>query len=170
MRILGIDPGTATVGFGIIDTTGQANYRLVDYGCIRTSAKDSGPERLKRIFDLIHQLIDVFRPECLVVEELFFNKNTKTALTVGQARGVILLAGVEKGLPIFEYTPLQVKQAVVGYGRADKRQVQEMVRLLLKLEKPPTPDDAADALALAICHAHAQKMNRILSHYVQERV
>lgn len=165
MRIMGIDPGTATVGFGIIDSSGQSNYRLVDYGCIRTSPKDSGPERLKQIFDLILELIRDFRPECLVVEELFFNKNTKTALTVGQARGVILLAGVEKGLPIFEYTPLQVKQAVVGYGRAEKRQVQEMVRLLLKLEQLPAPDDAADALALAICHAHAHKMNRLLSHY-----
>ena len=169
MRILGIDPGTATVGFGIIDAAGQADYRLVDYGWIRTSVQDSGPERLKQIFDLVQQLIHDFRPDCIVVEELFFNKNAKTALTVGQARGVILLAGVEKGLPIFEYTPLQVKQAVVGYGRAEKKQVQEMVRLLLKLDRQPTPDDAADALAVAICHAHAHKMNLLLSHYLQKQ-
>lgn len=162
MRILGIDPGTAIVGFGIIDT-GHSNYRLVDYGCIRTPAKESAPDRLKQIFQSVQQLITKFQPECMVIEELFFNKNTKTALTVGQARGVILLAGVEHGLPIFEYTPLEVKQAVVGYGRADKHQIQEMVKMLLKLDHKPTPDDAADALAIAICHAHSQKMNKLLS-------
>lgn len=162
MRILGIDPGTAIVGYGIIDTS-HSGYRLVDYGCIRTSAEERIPERLKQIFYSIRQLIHKFQPECLVVEELFFNKNTKTALTVGQARGVILLAGVEHDLPIFEYTPLEVKQAVVGYGRADKQQIQEMVRLLLKLDNKPAPDDAADALAIAICHAHSHKMNKLLS-------
>ncbi|NLC76193.1 MAG: crossover junction endodeoxyribonuclease RuvC [Clostridia bacterium] len=162
MRILGVDPGTAIVGFGLIDSHGST-YGLVDYGCIRTSAEDSVPERLKQIFQQLQQLIDQFQPDCLVVEELFFNKNAKTALAVGQARGVILLSGIEKNLPVYEYTPLQVKQAIVGYGRADKRQVQEMVRVLLKLEKKPAPDDAADALAIAICHAHSNKLKRLLS-------
>lgn len=168
MRILGIDPGTAIVGYGIIDSH-HSNYHLVDYGCIRTSAKESAPERLKDIFYSVRQLIHKFQPGCLVIEELFFNKNTKTALTVGQARGVIILAGVEHDLPIFEYAPLEVKQAVVGYGRADKRQIQEMVKVLLKLDSKPTPDDAADALAIAICHAHSQKMNKLLSQNCLER-
>lgn len=162
MRILGIDPGTAIVGYGLIDTEGS-KYRVVDYGCIRTPAEDSIPERLLQIFRRMQQLIDEFKPECLVVEELFFHKNANTAMAVGQARGVIILSGIEKGLSVYEYTPLQVKQAVVGYGRAEKRQVQEMVKLLLKLEQRPSPDDVADALAIAICHAHSNKINRLLS-------
>ncbi|NLL19127.1 MAG: crossover junction endodeoxyribonuclease RuvC [Clostridia bacterium] len=162
MRILGIDPGTAIVGYGLIDTKGS-QYKVVDYGCIRTSAEDSIPERLLQIFRRMQQLIDEYQPECLVVEELFFNKNANTAMAVGQARGVIVLSGIDKGLPVFEYTPLQVKQAIVGYGRAEKRQVQEMVKLLLNLEKRPSPDDVADALAIAICHAHSHKLKRLLS-------
>lgn len=162
MRILGIDPGTAIVGFGLIDIVGSS-YRPVNFGCIRTSPKDSTSERLLQIFQGLQELIDEFKPDCMAVEELFFNKNTKTALAVGQARGVILLSGVEKGLSVFEYTPLQVKQAVAGYGRADKRQIQEMVKILLKLDKKPTPDDVSDALAIAICHAHSKNMRMILS-------
>lgn len=162
MRILGIDPGTAIVGYGLIEKI-RSGYLCKGFGSVRTSSKKSLPDRLQQIYRELQALIDEFQPDCLAVEELFFNKNTKTALAVGQARGVILLAGVEKNLPVFEYTPLQVKQAIAGYGRAEKRQVQEMVKILLKLEKKPTPDDAADALAIAICHAHSHKLNELLS-------
>ncbi|MFA5536189.1 MAG: crossover junction endodeoxyribonuclease RuvC [Bacillota bacterium] len=162
MRILGVDPGTAIVGIGLIDLAGS-QYKIVDFGCIRTSAKDSDAERLHQIFISMQGIINDFKPHCLAVEQLFFNKNTKTALSVGQARGVILLSGREQNLPVFEYTPLQVKQAIVGYGRAEKRQVQEMVKVLLKLEERPTPDDAADALAVAICHAHSRNLQELFS-------
>lgn len=162
MRIMGVDPGTAIVGIGLIDLIGS-QYKIVDFGCIRTSSKDNDANRLHQIFKGMQEIINDFKPDCLAVEELFFNKNTKTALSVGQARGVILLSGVEKKLPVFEYTPLQVKQAIVGYGRAEKRQVQEMVKILLKLDKRPTPDDAADALAVAICHAHSKNLHELFS-------
>lgn len=162
MRILGVDPGTAIVGIGLIDLIGS-RYKIVDFGCIRTSPKDDDVKRLHQVFKGMQEIINDFEPDCLAVEELFFNKNTKTALSVGQARGVILLSGVEKKLPVFEYTPLQVKQAIVGYGRAEKRQVQEMVKILLKLDKRPTPDDAADALAVAICHAHSKNLHSLFS-------
>ena len=152
MIILGIDPGLATVGYGVIEYKGN-RYKTIDYGTIRTDSKTIFPERLKKIYDELSNIIDRYNPVDLAVEELFFNKNVKTAIQVGQARGVEILAAIHKGLEVYEYTPLQVKQAVVGYGRAEKSQVQEMVKILLNLKEIPKPDDAADALAVAICHS-----------------
>lgn len=156
MIILGIDPGIAIAGYGIVECRGN-NFQPIDYGVITTEANTPFPKRLKIIYDEMAKIIETFNPEDLAIEELFFNKNVKTAIKVGQARGVEILAGVNYGLNIYEYTPLQVKQGVVGYGRADKRQVQEMVKLLLNLKQIPRPDDAADALAVAICHGLSLK-------------
>ncbi|NLW24683.1 MAG: crossover junction endodeoxyribonuclease RuvC [Clostridia bacterium] len=153
MIILGIDPGTAICGYGIIKVTGN-KFTALEYGCIYTDADWRLEKRLQKIYLNTLELIEKFQPVDLAVEELFFNKNTRTALSVGQARGVILLAGAQKGLNIREYTPLEVKQAIVGYGRAQKLQVQHMVKTFLNLKELPRPDDAADALAVAICHAH----------------
>lgn len=155
MRILGIDPGIAIVGFGFIDKKGN---RLVpvQYGSIQTEAHTEPSLRLQQVYDALLQLIDKYKPDAMAVEKLYFNRNVTTALTVGQARGVILLAGQQKQLQIGEYTPLQVKQAIVGYGKAEKQQVQEMVRMFLGLSETPKPDDVADALAVAICHAHSE--------------
>lgn len=154
MIILGIDPGTAISGYGIVQTDRQRKLRVLDYGTVRTSSNDSMDKRLTVIYSSINSLIEQFSPDCLAIEELFFNRNVTTALTVGQARGVIILAAALHKLAVAEYTPLQVKQAVTGQGRAPKEQVGHMVRLLLGLEKVPTPDDTADALAIGICHAH----------------
>lgn len=161
MLILGVDPGTAITGYGLIEQQGQ---RLLprSYGVIRTNAGCPPAERLKNIYDAMNVLIREYQPAVMVVEELFFNKNTRTALAVGQARGVILLAAANHGIKIAEFTPLQVKMAVVGYGRAEKNQVQEMVRVILKLKTVPKPDDAADALAIAICYAHSWRRTRLL--------
>lgn len=158
MRILGIDPGIAIVGFGFIDKKGS-QLTPVQYGSIQTEAHTEPAERLKQVYDALIQLIDKYQPQQIAVEKLFFNRNVTTAFTVGQARGVILLAAAQKGLQIGEYTPLQVKQAVVGYGKAEKRQVQEMVKMFLNLREIPKPDDVADALAIAICHAHTSHVN-----------
>jgi len=152
MRILGVDPGLAIVGYGLIEED-RRRIRPVRYGCIRTEAEQPVAERLEKIYQDVCGLLDDLRPDCLAVEELFFNRNVTTAFSVGQARGVILLAAVQRRIPVYEYTPLQVKQGVVGYGRADKQQVQEMVQRLLALSQPIRPDDAADALAVALCHA-----------------
>lgn len=149
MRILGIDPGTGIVGFGIIDRNGVKNA-LVDAGVVRTPAHMPPAERLVIIHDDLKEIISQHKPEVMVVEQLFFAKNVTTAMTVSQARGVILLLGEQAGLKIYEYTPLQIKQALTGYGRAGKSQVQEMVRLQLGLKEIPRPDDAADALAAAL--------------------
>lgn len=154
MIILGIDPGLATVGFGVI-TTNRGKHSLVEYGTVRTKAKTLLEDRLSKIYDDIGAIMDRHKPDAVAVEELFFNTNTTTAVDVCQARGVILLAAAKRGLPLYEYTPLQVKQAVVGYGRAEKQQVIYMTRVLLGLATPPKPDDAADALAIAICHANS---------------
>ncbi len=162
MVILGVDPGTAITGFGIIKYLGQ-RFELVDYGCIRTASGQPLGERLLTIENRLSGLISAHNPQFMAVEELFFNRNTSTALTVGHARGVILLTAARNGLPIFEYTPLQVKQAVVGYGRADKNQIQQMVKLILGMERLPSPDDAADALAIAICHAHSYRVGQFLT-------
>ncbi len=156
MVILGIDPGIATVGYSIIECKGN-HYRVLDYGVITTAPTMIFPQRLASIYNRLVELIDEYEPEDLAIEELFFNKNVKTAIKVAQARGVEVLAGVNKGLNIYEYTPLQIKQAVTGYGRADKNQVQQMVKMLLNLEEIPKPDDAADALAVAICHGAGLK-------------
>lgn len=155
MIIMGIDPGTAITGFGALNQEGN-RLRSIDYGVIRTTPDLSGSQRLKIIYQQVTELIKRFSPQEIAVERLFFSKNTRTAFDVGEARGVILLAAAMQGVEIMEYTPLQVKMAVVGYGRADKRQVQEMVRVLLGLKVIPKPDDAADALAMAICHAHCR--------------
>lgn len=154
LRVLGIDPGIAIVGFGFIDKIGS-KLVPVQYGCIQTEAHTPQEERLKQVYESTCALMDRYKPDTVAVEKLFFNKNVTTAFSVGQARGVMILAAAQRGLPVTEYTPLQVKQAVVGYGKAEKRQVQEMVRMLLKLSAIPKPDDVADALAVAICHAHS---------------
>lgn len=156
MRILGIDPGTAITGFGIIDYLGN-KFTVVNYNCIRTPAGQNLDQRLLTVYRELGELLDRYKPEEVAVEELFFNKNVKTALAVGHSRGVAILAAAGRGLPVFEYTPLQVKQAVVGYGRADKTQVQFMVKTILNLQAAPKPDDVADALAVAICHAHSRR-------------
>jgi len=151
MIILGIDPGTAALGYGLIQSN-KDNLKLIKYGCITTESKQAMPLRLHLIYEEVKKLIQKYKPDQLAVEEIFFAKNSKTALKVGQARGVILLLGAEHRIPVFDYAPLQVKQSIAAYGRADKEQVQKMVQVILKLEKLPEPDDAADALAIAICH------------------
>lgn len=156
LRILGIDPGYAIVGFGVADYSGM-NFAPVEYGAILTEAHTDFPERLKCIADDMDYILEKFEPDCISIEKLFFTNNQKTAIDVAQARGVIVLSAVRHRVPIYEYTPLQVKQAVVGYGKAEKRQVMDMTRRILKLEQIPKPDDAADALALAICHGHCCK-------------
>lgn len=156
MRILGIDPGIAIVGYGIIDIKGSS-ISMVEYGCITTSSKSNLADRLFFIKNEMTDIIEEFQPEEMAIEELFFNKNVKTAITVAQARGVEILAAKMKGLEIYEYTPLQIKQALVGYGRAEKEQVQEMVKMVLSLSDRPKPDDAADALAVAICHSFSHR-------------
>jgi crossover junction endodeoxyribonuclease RuvC len=153
-RIIGIDPGIARMGFGIVDVAGN-RVRAVDYGCIETPPEWSVAERLQKIYRDLRQIMADYQPRVMAVEELFFYRNTTTAFVVGQARGVALLAGVDHGLAVVEYTPMQVKMAVTGYGKADKKQVQDMVRILLGLTEVPKPDDTADALAIAITHAHA---------------
>ncbi|SDZ15864.1 Holliday junction endonuclease RuvC [Proteiniborus ethanoligenes] len=154
MIIFGVDPGIAIVGYGVLEYKGN-KFNVIDYGAIQTSNEYTFPERLKIVYDELTELLDKYKPDALAIEELFFNKNAKTAIIIGQARGAQILAAVNKGIEVYEYTPLQVKQGVVGYGRADKRQIQEMVKILLNLEKIPKPDDVADALAVAICHAHS---------------
>ncbi|MDK2811727.1 MAG: crossover junction endodeoxyribonuclease RuvC [Petroclostridium sp.] len=163
MVILGIDPGIAIVGYGIIKYEGN-KFTVIDYGAVTTAPSMSLPERLKVIYRETECLIDTYHPDVVTVEELFFNKNVKTALTVGHGRGVAILAAANKGLNIYEYTPLQVKQSVVGYGRAEKAQVQQMVKVILSLTAVPKPDDVADALAVAVCHAHSANMNNRLRH------
>lgn len=153
MIILGIDPGTAITGYGIIRVLGN-QFKPVIYGAITTPAGMAMEKRLVMLYEQLCELIDQYRPEQVAVEELFFNQNVTTGITVGQARGVILLACAQKDIPIYEYTPLQVKQALVGYGRADKKQIQQMVKTFLGLREIPKPDDAADGLAIAICHTH----------------
>jgi crossover junction endodeoxyribonuclease RuvC len=152
MIILGVDPGIATVGFGVISSEGS-RQSLVRCGVIRTAAGDRLALRLRQIYDDACELIDMYRPDAIAIEELFFNTNLKTGISVAHGRGVLILAGEERGVPMYEYTPLQVKQTVAGYGRAEKKQVMEMVRRLLSMNEVPRPDDAADALAIAICHA-----------------
>lgn len=152
MRILGIDPGTGILGFGVIEAS-NGKARLVDGGVIRTPAKEDDAVRLQTIFEEISEVIAQSKPEVMSVEKLYFAQNVTTAMTVAQARGVVLLAGKQAGLEIYEYTPLQIKQALTSYGRADKKQVQEMVRVILELKETPKPDDCADALAAAITHS-----------------
>ena len=154
MRILGIDPGYAILGWGVLDMKGN-HFSVVDYGAVTTDAKMEMPLRLQHLYTQLSAIIAEYKPEVASIEELFFNNNAKTAIMVGQARGVAVLACVNGGLEINEYTPLQIKQALVGYGRADKKQVQAMVKAILNLKEVPKPDDTADAVAAAICHGHA---------------
>lgn len=154
MRILGIDPGYATIGFGVLETD-KSRYRLLQCGVITTPAHTSLSSRLLQIYSDLQKLLDAYQPDAVSIEELFFNTNITTGIAVAQARGVILLACQQVGLRIYEYTPLQVKQSVAGYGRAEKKQVMDMVRRLCNLKAAPKPDDAADAVALALCHARS---------------
>jgi crossover junction endodeoxyribonuclease RuvC len=156
MRILGIDPGIARTGWGVIDEE-KGKVTVVEFGCITTSQDMEVSQRLLILKKEIEEITEKFNPDVLSIEELFFNTNAKTALIVGQARGVILVSGAEKSLPIHVYTPLQVKMALTGYGRAEKNQVGEMVKILLKLSTIPKPDDTADALAIALTHAFSRK-------------
>ncbi len=154
MRIIGIDPGYAIIGYGIVDYNAN-HFTVVDYGAVTTKAHTPFEQRLSDIYIGLNQLISTYKPDAMSIEKLFFNTNTTTAIDVAQARGVIVLTAAQAGVKIAQYTPLQVKQSVVGYGRAEKKQVQEMTKLMLGLKSVPKPDDTADALALAICHAHS---------------
>lgn len=161
MRILGIDPGYAILGWGVIDVTGN-RFSVVDYGSILTDNSMEMPARLQVLYNGLTELINKYKPDDASIEQLFFNNNAKTAILVGEARGVAVLACANGNLNIGEYTPLQIKQALVGYGRADKKQVQYMVKTMLNLKSVPKPDDTADALAAAICHAHSAGRKDIL--------
>ena len=162
MRILGIDPGYATIGYGIIDYF-RGRFAVVGFGAITTKAGLPFEIRLRDIYDDMNTVIEKYKPDDMSIEKLYFNTNSTTAIDVAQARGVIVLSAAQNGLNISEYTPLQVKQAITGYGRAEKRQVMEMTRRILHLEQIPKPDDAADALALAICHGHCSRGARSLT-------
>ncbi|MCS7221053.1 MAG: crossover junction endodeoxyribonuclease RuvC [Anaerolineae bacterium] len=159
MVVLGVDPGTAITGYGVVRADGD-RLSLMAYGAITTSPSQSLPERLLAIHHLLLTLIESYQPQAMAVEEVFFGRNVRTAIAVGHARGVVLLAAAQTGLPVFTYTPTAVKQAIVGYGRADKHQVQEMIRMLLALSEVPQPDDVADAVAIAICHIYTSQLNR----------
>lgn len=152
MRILGIDPGTGILGFGIVEAS-KGKLQLVDGGVIRTPVKEDDAVRLMTIYDELSDIVADTKPDEMAVEKLFFAQNVTTAMTVAQARGVVLLVGMQANLKIAEYTPLQIKQALTGYGRADKKQIQEMVRVMMNLKEVPKPDDCADAIACAICHS-----------------
>ena len=161
MRILGIDPGFAITGYSIIDYQGN-KFKLIDSGAVTTKAGESFPLRLTKIYDDLSMIIDEYKPDAISVEELFFNNNVKTAINVAQARGVVLVVGCQKQIPTYEYTPLQIKQAVAGYGRADKIQVQKMVKAILNVEKLPKLDGTTDSMAAAICHAHSARFSEKL--------
>lgn len=162
MRILGIDPGYAIVGFGVIEYN-KAKFDVIDYGAVTTPAGMDFNTRLLEIYNDLCYIMDKFRPDYLAIERLYFTTNRKTAIDVAQARGIVLLAARQRSIDVFEYTPLQVKQSVTGYGKAVKKQVQEMTTRILHLDEIPKPDDTADALAIAICHAHSY--NSQLSNY-----
>jgi crossover junction endodeoxyribonuclease RuvC len=151
MIVIGIDPGTAITGYGILNFQDDV-CKILAYGCIKTTTQFSKEERLEQIHQQVKDLITLHKPEVLAIEQLFFNKNTRTAMLVGEARGVIMLAAAQNKLPVYEYTPLQIKKSLVGYGKASKEQVMAMVQITLDLEKVPKPDDIADALACALCH------------------
>lgn len=161
MKILGIDPGYAIMGYGVIETIGN-RFRVCQYGSITTDAGMPIEERLAHLYDSLREIIEEEKPDVASIEELFFNNNAKTAIMVGEARGIAILACAKGGLEIAEYTPMQIKQALVGYGKAEKKQVQIMVTRLLGLKEIPKPDDTADALAAAVCHAHSAGTNRRL--------
>lgn len=153
MRVLGIDPGSETLGWGVVEGSGL-KYSLVDFGTVKSSPRDPFPKRLAKVYSGVAEVVERFQPDALSIEEAFYAANVQVAMKLGQVRGVVLLLGEQRGLQIAEYAPRLVKQTVVGYGNAEKHQVQEMVRILLRLKSVPTPHDAADALAIAICHFH----------------
>jgi crossover junction endodeoxyribonuclease RuvC len=161
MLVIGIDPGTATTGYGLVQESEDGSLSAVDFGVIVTPAEMPMPERLLALYRRIKEIILLHHPQSGAVEKLFFQRNVRTALSVGQGRGVVLVALAEAGVPVMEYTPLEVKQAIAGYGGADKNQVQQMVRALLGLAEVPQPDDAADALAVAICHLHSARVRAL---------
>lgn len=163
MIIMGIDPGFAITGFGVVKYEGN-KFSVLDYGAVTTEASMKLSQRLLVLNNRLEELIEKYSPDAISIEELFFNKNIKTALTVGHGRGVAVLAAAKLGVDIFEYTPLQVKQSVVGYGRAEKAQIQQMVKAILNLPAIPKPDDVADALAVAICHGNSHRMGAILGN------
>lgn len=160
MRVIGIDCGTAITGWAVLEREEDRNiYNVIDYGVIRTSSKSPMPLRLSELYEDLNKLVKKHKPVEMAVESIFFFKNQKTVISVGQARGVTILAGVNLNLEVYDYTPLQVKQAITGYGRADKQQVQRMVKTILGLREVPKPDDAADALAVCICHLNSRNTN-----------
>jgi crossover junction endodeoxyribonuclease RuvC len=163
MAVLGIDPGTAITGYGVVDETPDGNLFALDYGVIETPSNLQMPVRLMLLHNKLTELIHLHHPRSGAVEKLFFQRNVRTALSVGQARGVVLMTLAEQSVDIAEYTPLEVKQAVAGYGGADKKQVQTMVQVLLGLQELPQPDDAADALAIAICHLHSSRYQQMVN-------
>jgi crossover junction endodeoxyribonuclease RuvC len=168
MRVLGIDPGSETLGWGVVE--GENNkYRLIDYGTVKSSASEPFSKRLLKAFDGVAAVIETFKPDVMSVEEVFFAHNVKVALKLGMVRGAVLVLGEKSGLEIAEYSPRLVKQTIVGHGSAEKHQVQEMVKILLRLPKPPQPHDAADALALAICHFHHAGANRLIEQAKMKR-
>ncbi len=168
IRVLGIDPGLATTGYALLEME-KTYYRVLDFGCIQTLSAQDLPQRLLTIFERIMALISCFTPESIALEQLFFCKNVRTAMQVGEARGAILTAAAAMHIPVVGYTPLQVKQAVTGYGKAEKKQVQQMVSLILKLPCLPQPDDAADALAIALCHLQTYNWQKKLKLKIKNK-
>ena len=167
MRILGIDPGYAIVGFGILDYNG-VDFEPIEYGAVLTEAGTPFPDRLKCIHDDLEFIFEKFKPECMAIERLYFTSNQKTAIDVAQARGVTLLPAIIRNIPIYEYTPLQVKCSIVGYGRAEKKQVQEMTKTMLHLKSIPKPDDTADAVAIAITHGLSVNTRRVMKNFEEK--
>lgn len=160
MVILGVDPGTAATGYGVVNV--ETSLQLAEYGCLRTSSKKNIVERLRDVYWQMRKIVEKFCPQEIAVEEVFFNQNIKTALSVGQARGVILLAASSQGAKVFNYTPLQIKQTIAGYGKASKGQIQHMVKNILNLSYLPAPDDASDAIAVALCHFYSRKLRNFV--------
>jgi crossover junction endodeoxyribonuclease RuvC len=161
MLVIGLDPGTAITGYGIIDELPDRSLRLLAHGTIRTSSAMDTDQRLQVLHEKLTEILESYQPQCAAVEKLYFQRNVRTALQVGQARGVIMLALSQGSIPVYEYNPMDVKLAVTGYGMAEKGQVQQMVKALLNLHEIPKPDDAADALAIAICHAHSARLTML---------
>lgn len=161
MLVIGIDPGTAITGFGIIDEYPDRSLHMVEHGAIRTFSGMNADRRLQILHAKLTEILQTYQPQCAAVEKLYFQRNVRTALNVGQARGVIMLALSQLAIPVYEYNPMDVKLAVTGYGMAEKNQVQQMVKALLCLSEIPKPDDAADALAIAICHAHSARLSTL---------
>jgi len=162
--VIGIDPGTAITGYGIVQEKENGELEWIAHGVVTTPSDWDDPKRLLELYQKLCEILSTYKPDCCAVEKLFFQKNVKTAISVGQGRGAALIAAAASELPVGEYTPLEVKQAVVGYGSADKQQVQQMVKVLLGLSEIPQPDDAADALAVAICHLHSTRRNQLLNY------